>query len=90
MNVYNFKHDFAHTTGYVDEDLDMELPDPYVAMHFKKSVLVQSCSLEHLSQLEHSSFSQHVDLRSLKKIILSTTEKNMQQLLLSLNSRRWP
>ena len=36
MNVYNFNHDFAHTTGYVDEDLDMELPDPYVAMHFKK------------------------------------------------------
>ena len=36
MNVYNFEHDFAHTTGYVDEDLDWELPDPAGAMHYKK------------------------------------------------------
>ena len=36
MNVYNIQDDFAHTTGYVDEDLDYELPDPYTAMHFKK------------------------------------------------------
>lgn len=36
MNMYDFPHDFAHTTGFVDEDLDYELPDPGVAMHFKK------------------------------------------------------
>jgi len=36
MNAYDFHHDFAHTTGYVDEDLDYELPDPMTAMHFKK------------------------------------------------------
>ena len=36
MNVYNFEHDFAHTTGFVDEDLDYELPDPVGAMHYKK------------------------------------------------------
>ena len=36
MNNYNFEHDFAHTTGYVDEDLDWEQPDPYAANHFKK------------------------------------------------------
>lgn len=36
MNQYDFHHDFAHTTGYIDEDLDYELPDPYSAMHFKK------------------------------------------------------
>ena len=36
MNVYNFEHDFAHTTGFVDEDLDYELPDPLPAMHYKK------------------------------------------------------
>jgi len=36
MNMYDFEHDFAHTTGFVDEDLDYELPDPGVAMHFKK------------------------------------------------------
>lgn len=36
MNIYDFKHDFAHTTGYIDEDLDYELPDPDSAMHFKK------------------------------------------------------
>jgi len=31
MNLYDFPHDFAHTTGFVDEDLDYELPDPGVA-----------------------------------------------------------
>ena len=36
MNLYDFPHDFAHTTGFVDEDLDWELPDPGSAMHFKK------------------------------------------------------
>jgi hypothetical protein len=36
MNAYDFKHDYAHTIGYVDEDLDYELPDPYKGMHFKK------------------------------------------------------
>ena len=36
MNLYNFEHDYAHTTGFVDEDLDYELPDPASAMHFKK------------------------------------------------------
>jgi len=36
MNSYDFAHDLAHTTGFVDEDLDFELPDPYNAMHFKK------------------------------------------------------
>lgn len=36
MNMYDFRHDYAHTIGYVDEDLDYELPDPYSAMHFKK------------------------------------------------------
>ena len=36
MNQYDFYHDAAHTLGYVDEDLDYELPDPVVAMHFKK------------------------------------------------------
>ena len=36
MNAYDFAHDLAHTTGFVDEDLDFELPDPYNAMHFKK------------------------------------------------------
>ncbi len=36
MNVYDIEHDFAHTTGYVDEDLDYELPDPVSAMHYKK------------------------------------------------------
>ena len=36
MNMYDFPHDFAHTTGYVDEDLDYELPDPIGAMHYKK------------------------------------------------------
>ena len=36
MNYYNFENDFAHTTGFVDEDLDFELPDPHNAMHYKK------------------------------------------------------
>ena len=36
MNFYNFEHDFAHSVGYIDEDLDFELPDPAGAMHFKK------------------------------------------------------
>lgn len=36
MNMYDFYHDHAHTTGYVDEDLDWENPDPMSAMHFKK------------------------------------------------------
>lgn len=36
MNIYDFPHDFAHTTGYIDEDLDYELPDPFDGMHFKK------------------------------------------------------
>jgi hypothetical protein len=36
MNQYDFPHDAAHTLGYVDEDLDYELPDPASAMHFKK------------------------------------------------------
>lgn len=36
MNQYDLPHDFAHTTGYIDEDLDYELPDPMTAMHFKK------------------------------------------------------
>ena len=36
MNAYDFHHDYAHTTGYFDEDLDYELPDPMSAMHFKK------------------------------------------------------
>ena len=36
MNHYDFRHDAAHTLGYADEDLDYELPDPQVAMHFKK------------------------------------------------------
>ena len=35
MNAYDFMHDVAHTTGYVDEDMDFELPDPMTAMHFK-------------------------------------------------------
>ena len=35
MNSYDFHHDFIHTFGYVDEDLDYEAPDPYTAMHFK-------------------------------------------------------
>ena len=35
MNAYDFQHDFTHTIGYVDEDLDFESPDPYPAMHFK-------------------------------------------------------
>ena len=37
MNNYDFRHDFAHTTGFVDEDLDYEQPDPVVAMHFNKN-----------------------------------------------------
>ena len=36
MNIYDFPHDAVHTTGYVDEDLDYELPDPLSAMHYKK------------------------------------------------------
>ena len=36
MHIYDFQHDFAHTTGFVDEDLDYEMPDPGSAMHFKK------------------------------------------------------
>jgi len=32
---YNMKDDYMHGVGYVDEDLDYELPDPYTAMHFK-------------------------------------------------------
>ncbi len=36
MNQYDFYHDHAHTTGYVDEDLDWENGDPMSAMHFKK------------------------------------------------------
>ena len=36
MNAYDYAHDHAHTTGFVDEDMDFELPDPYNAMHFKK------------------------------------------------------
>lgn len=36
MNMYDFRHDAAHTLGYIDEDLDYELPDPMTAMHFKK------------------------------------------------------
>lgn len=35
MNAYDLQHDFAHTTGFVDEDLDFELPDPGTAMHYK-------------------------------------------------------
>ena len=37
MNQYDFAHDYAHTTGFIDEDLDYELPDPWVAMHFNKN-----------------------------------------------------
>jgi hypothetical protein len=29
------EHDYLHSVGYQDEDLDYELPDPYTAMHFK-------------------------------------------------------
>ena len=36
QNAYDFPHDYLHTVGYHDEDLDYELPDPYTAMHFKK------------------------------------------------------
>ena len=36
MNLYDFQHDFAHTTGFVDEDHDGEVPDPMSAMHWKK------------------------------------------------------
>ena len=36
MNQYDFHHDFAHTTGFIDEDHDGELPDPMTAMHWKK------------------------------------------------------
>ena len=35
MNAYDIYHDFAHTTGFVDEDLDFELPDPGSAQHYK-------------------------------------------------------
>ena len=35
MNAYDFIHDVSHSFGYVDEDLDYELPDPIAAMHFK-------------------------------------------------------
>ena len=31
MNMYDFRHDVAHTLGYPDEDLDYELPDPAIA-----------------------------------------------------------
>ena len=37
MNQYDFPHDAVHTLGYVDEDLDYELPDPVTAMHYKKT-----------------------------------------------------
>jgi hypothetical protein len=36
MHKYDFAHDYIHTTGYVDEDLDWEDPDPMEAMHYKK------------------------------------------------------
>lgn len=36
MHQYDFQHDAAHTLGYVDEDLDYELPDPGSAQHYKK------------------------------------------------------
>ena len=36
MNMYDFEHDFAHNTGFVDEDHDGELPDPQSGGHFKK------------------------------------------------------
>ena len=36
MNMYDFQHDAAHTLGYIDEDLDYELPDPLTGMHYKK------------------------------------------------------
>jgi hypothetical protein len=36
MHQYDFIHDASHTLGYIDEDLDYELPDPMTAMHFKK------------------------------------------------------
>merc|ERR1712151_664970 len=35
MNAYDFTHDFARTTGFVDEDLDFEMPDPGSAQHYK-------------------------------------------------------
>ena len=35
-HIYDFEHDYAHTTGYYDEDLDWELPDPAGAMHYQK------------------------------------------------------
>ena len=36
QNAYDFTHDYSHTVGFPDEDMDYELPDPYTAMHFKK------------------------------------------------------
>ena len=36
MNFYNFETDFAHEADFIDESMDMELPDPAGAMHFKK------------------------------------------------------
>ena len=36
QNMYDFPNDYAHTIGFVDEDLDYENADPYKAMHFKK------------------------------------------------------
>ena len=36
MNAYDFYHDFAHTTGFADEDMDWESPDPINAAHYKK------------------------------------------------------
>ena len=35
MNAYDIYHDFAHTTGFVDEDMDWESPDPINAAHYK-------------------------------------------------------
>ena len=36
QHAYDFVHDYTHTTGFPDEDMDYELPDPLPAMHFKK------------------------------------------------------
>jgi hypothetical protein len=37
MNLYDFRHDAAHTLGYPDEDLDWEMPDPQTAGHYNKA-----------------------------------------------------
>ena len=34
--TYDFEHDYVHSYGYIDEDLEYEMPEPIEAGHYKR------------------------------------------------------